>query len=54
MLLGCEPGASVAQVLSTLRQHLEECALMEVDVDAVEDAEVLRALLRQAQAALRR
>ena len=55
MLLECEPTDSPQQVMARLRQRLEQrrrSALLAADVDSVQDADELRRLLRQAQAAL--
>lgn len=40
-------------MLAALRERLAQRSLLHVDVDAVEDVQELRALLRQAQGALR-
>ena len=39
--------------MDLVREELAERALLQVDVDSVQDVEALRDMLRQAQAALR-
>lgn len=58
MLLACNEDDGCDEVLSALRERLaaaaREAAVLEADVDELQDAAAMRELLRQAQAALRR
>ena len=58
MLLACKQQDGHGEVLAALRERLAavagEAAVLNADVDELQDAAAMRELLRQAQAALRR
>ena len=53
VLLGCADDDGPEEVLGRLRRELARRAVQAADVDGAQDVEALRAMLRQAQAALR-